>query len=569
MSHGPSIAPSDWRRAVSAKRASIANAIPPAWRLSDDEIPSTEILKDLTAFITRFLSPLEQQITTAPVSVLTSNICSFQWSAVEITRAFCHRAALAHQLTPCLSEICFAKAEQRAEELDTILRTSGQVVGPLHGIPVSLKDRFHMEGLDSACGYVSWLEQPKSAVDEGVLVRRLKEAGAVIFAKTNVPMSMLIGETTNNIVGSTMNPFNRDLSAGGACGGEAALLALRGSPIGWGTDIAGSIRIPCGFNSLYGIRPSFGRISATGLADNLSGLPTAASVVGPLSSDLPSLIQSMKWIINCNAWQEDIETIDMPWRDDNFAGTSNRICQPGQSNGSLVFAILNNDGEVNPHPPVQRALGLVRNALLQRGYEVVDWSPGLKHDLATDVLFQILGSTAGKNVRAAIEASGEPPIHQLADLFKGTESKPLPTSQFWDLCAWRKQFQRQYHDYWRSTRELTASKRAVDGVIMPIAPHTAAPEGSFKYYAYSAVPSVLDYTTGVVPVTFADQYLDYGPFRYIPMSDKDRVNWNLYDKELFDGAPVGVQVMGQRLQEEKVLAMMSAVNDSLQQYQPL
>ena len=98
MSHGPSIAPSDWRRAVSAKRASTANAIPPAWRLSDDEIPSTEILKDLTAFITRFLSPLEQQITTAPVSVLTSNICSFQWSAAEITRAFCHRAALAHQL---------------------------------------------------------------------------------------------------------------------------------------------------------------------------------------------------------------------------------------------------------------------------------------------------------------------------------------------------------------------------------------------------------------------------------------------------------------------------------------
>lgn len=98
MSHDPTIAPSDWRRAVSVKRASIANAIPPAWRLSDEEIPSAAILKDLTSFITRFLSPLEQQITTAPVSVLISNICSFQWSAVEITRAFCHRAALAHQL---------------------------------------------------------------------------------------------------------------------------------------------------------------------------------------------------------------------------------------------------------------------------------------------------------------------------------------------------------------------------------------------------------------------------------------------------------------------------------------
>jgi len=98
MPHEPSIAPSDWRRAVSVKRASIANAIPLAWRLSDDEIPSAAILKDLSSFITRFLSPLEQQITTAPVSVLISNVRSFQWSAVEITKAFCHRAALAHQL---------------------------------------------------------------------------------------------------------------------------------------------------------------------------------------------------------------------------------------------------------------------------------------------------------------------------------------------------------------------------------------------------------------------------------------------------------------------------------------
>ena len=117
MSHDPSIAPSDWRRAVSVKRASMANAIPPAWRLSDDEIPSSTILKDLTSFITRFLSPLEQQITTAPVSVLLSNVSSSQWSAVEITRAFCHRAALAHQLVSG----SFSCAEHR-RRIETINR---------------------------------------------------------------------------------------------------------------------------------------------------------------------------------------------------------------------------------------------------------------------------------------------------------------------------------------------------------------------------------------------------------------------------------------------------------------
>lgn len=254
-------------------------------------------------------------------------------------------------------------------ELDTLLRTTGQIIGPLHGVPVSLKDRFHVNGLDSSCGYVSGIGQPKSTEDEGVLVRKLKEAGAIIFAKTNVPMSMLIGETTNNIVGSTMSPYNRTLSAGGACGGEAALLALRGSPVGWGTDIAGSIRIPCGFNNLFGIRPSFGRVSATGLADNLPGLPTAASVVGPMSPELSSLVRLMRWFIDCNAWQQDFKTIEMPWRDDVFATTCSRICQAGQTNGSLVFAVMRHDGEVNPHPPVQRALTLVTKALLQRGYE--------------------------------------------------------------------------------------------------------------------------------------------------------------------------------------------------------
>lgn len=217
------------------------------------------------------------------------------------------------------------EAEQRAAELDAFLRTSGNIVGPLHGLPVSLKDRFHVTGLDSSCGYVSWIGDPKSEDDEGNLVKNLRKAGAIFIAKTNVPMSMLIGETTNNIVGSTINPFNRYLTAGGASGGEAALLAMRGSPIGWGTDIAGSIRIPCGFNNLYGIRPSFGRISATGLADNLPGLPTASSVIGPMSTDLTSLVQLMKWLINCNAWQDDCKVVDMPWRDSIFTNTCSHV----------------------------------------------------------------------------------------------------------------------------------------------------------------------------------------------------------------------------------------------------
>ena len=83
-------------------------------------------------------------------------------------------------------------AEQQAKVLDEYLLRTGQTVGPLHGLPVSLKDRFNIEGLESACGYVSWLGERKGADSEGVLVKRLRRMGAIFFVKTNVPMSMLV-----------------------------------------------------------------------------------------------------------------------------------------------------------------------------------------------------------------------------------------------------------------------------------------------------------------------------------------------------------------------------------------
>ena len=90
-------------------------------------------------------------------------------------------------------------AEQRAKALDESFLRSGQTVGALHGLPVSLTDRFNVEGLESACGYVSWLGENKDEDSEGVLVKRLRRMGAVCFVKTNVPMSMLVGCNPQNM----------------------------------------------------------------------------------------------------------------------------------------------------------------------------------------------------------------------------------------------------------------------------------------------------------------------------------------------------------------------------------
>lgn len=112
-------------------------------------------------------------------------------------RFFKHIVSLKSLQTQCLSEIRFLDAENDAKALDEHFLRTGQPVGPLHGLPISLKDRFNIEGLESACGYVSWLGDRKDEASEGVLVKRLRRLGAIFFVKTNVPMSMLVSPSSN------------------------------------------------------------------------------------------------------------------------------------------------------------------------------------------------------------------------------------------------------------------------------------------------------------------------------------------------------------------------------------
>lgn len=96
--------------------------------------------------------------------------------------------------------------------------------------------------------------------ENAVLVTLLLEQGAVLYVKTNVPQSLMLSETVNAVYGTTVNPFNRNLTCGGSSGGEGALIAMRGSPLGVGSDVGGSIRIPAAWQGLYGLRPSYNRI---------------------------------------------------------------------------------------------------------------------------------------------------------------------------------------------------------------------------------------------------------------------------------------------------------------------
>ncbi|KAI5299367.1 hypothetical protein KEM55_002239, partial [Ascosphaera atra] len=187
-------------------------------------------------------------------------------------------------------------------------------VGPLHGLPVSLKDCFKTPPYPSSIGLAKHANVPTER--EALLVTALKNLGAVFFVKTNVPTSMMLGETINNVWGETRKPVHEKLSAGGSYGGEAAILAMHAAPLGVGTDIGGSIRISCGFNGLYGLKPSFGWTTTAGNQLSLPGQDFVYGVGGPMSTSLDAIRLFCGNVCSAGneAWDKDPKPVPLPWR---------------------------------------------------------------------------------------------------------------------------------------------------------------------------------------------------------------------------------------------------------------
>ena len=234
-----------------------------------------------------------------------------------------------------------------------------------------------MKDVETTMGYVGWIGtfQGKKGtglekVYESQIVRDLRRLGAILYCKTSVPQSLMTGETRNNIIGYTQNPKNRHLTSGGSSGGEGALIGLKGSPVGFGTDIGGSIRVPAGFNGLYGLRPSVGRLSYEGMANSMDGQNSVLSVVGPLAFSVATLRLMVKSLLTQEPWLYDPMVLEIPWRDDHEQQILDRLNAKQSEASKLAFGIMRNDGVVTPQPPVRRAMDIIEDTLKQIGHKV-------------------------------------------------------------------------------------------------------------------------------------------------------------------------------------------------------
>jgi Asp-tRNA(Asn)/Glu-tRNA(Gln) amidotransferase A subunit family amidase len=154
------------------------------------------------------------------------------------------------------------EALETAKQHDEYQTRTGTTLGPMHGVPYTLKDTFAVEGYDSSLGISSLANKPASS--SSVLHTTLSKLGGILLAKTNVPQTLLAFECNNPIFGVTQNPVVKGFTSGGSSGGEAAVLARDASAIGFGSDIGGSLRIPTGWCGIYSLKTVRGRFPTRG-----------------------------------------------------------------------------------------------------------------------------------------------------------------------------------------------------------------------------------------------------------------------------------------------------------------
>ena len=228
-------------------------------------------------------------------------------SSHEVVEAYIHRIEAVNPQLNAVVQLTAEAALTQAREADVAL-ARGEIKGPLHGVPITIKDSFDTEGVISTAGTkgrASYVPQ-----QDATAVARMRASGAIVLGKTNLPELSLAYESNNLIYGRTNNPYDLSRTPGGSSGGESAIIAAGGSPLGLGTDGFGSIRIPSHFCGIAGLKPTSGRIPFTGLLPPAFGASAKLRHVGPMARYVEDLILTLPILAGVD-WR-DPATIPMP-----------------------------------------------------------------------------------------------------------------------------------------------------------------------------------------------------------------------------------------------------------------
>lgn len=539
-----------WQPIAAACQKAVLDSIPAKWKLASPPDASVTNVLDIPKTC-GLLTPEQLRITDLGATELTAEMSAGRLTAVEVTEAFCGRAAIAHQCVNCLMAFLYEDAMARAKELDAVFQATGKTVGPLHGVPVGIKDHFSIKGQNITCAYVKWHD--RVADEDASVVQVLKQAGAIPIGRTIMPQTAMMLQTVSNLWGRTLNPYNRNFSAGGSSGGDGALVNMKGAIFCPSTDIGGSIRAPASYNGLYGIRPSADRIPKLGLNGSVSGQISVKVSSGPLCHSMADLALATKTMLNYQAYIGFEPTcVPFPLKE--------QVTLPAK----LCFGVLRNDGVVTPQPPVRRATEETVHKLQAAGHTVIEFDPPCDLWALAQNEWALYMQTGAKEIKAIAASGGEPLTENFAWYLDTYKVRELTTPELYRENTIQAGFKKTFARAWAATKDKTGTGRPIDGLICPCSPSASFPHEFPVWWGYYAMWNLLDYPSTIVPLkTFKiDAATDPKDADFTPLDNNpfDKMNHEIYDPELWKDLPMCIQVVRQPYEDEDLLAVTEVVD---------
>lgn len=248
-----------------------------------------------------------------PAGQLADRLRRRELTAAEALGAYLERLDKHNPPLNAVISVDVHRAREAAAAADRIL-ARGEAVGPLCGVPMTVKDAHDVAGLRTTIGSEVFDRTPS---EDGAVAARLRAAGAVIVGHTNVPPFLSDYKTDNQLFGRTNNPWDLDRTPGGSSGGAAAALAAGLTPVEVGSDLAGSLRLPSHFCGVYGLKTTENRVPATGFFRPLPGAPRSVRIMaalGPMARNLDDLELVLRLIAGPDGRDAEVPPVPLPAR---------------------------------------------------------------------------------------------------------------------------------------------------------------------------------------------------------------------------------------------------------------
>ena len=320
-------------------------------------------------------------------------------SSAELITEHLNRIQQVNPAINAVVDLLGERALEAAKTADSKL-AAGEPCGPLHGVPFSIKDSIDVEGTKCTAGTLG-LKTAPPAVQDATLVHRLRNAGAIPIAKTNLPDLLFSFETDNLIYGRTNNPYDLRRTPGGSSGGESALISAGGSPLGLGSDCLGSVRVPAAFCGIASIKPTSGRLPRTGHVPPSGGWFEALWQIGPMARCTEDLILAMQLLSGEDG--ADFTSPPVP------------LIEPERSRKVRV-AFFSHNGFAQCTTEVQSAIRRCADFLSRSGMIVEERTPpNVEH--AYELELALLGADGCDGIDQYLAAIGSTEVHPFLTAF--------------------------------------------------------------------------------------------------------------------------------------------------------